>query len=125
LHRSPGHPPIPCLRETHGRCRICERITPGSPDFDAAYRARFDPPDGAARAPDRGAIAARTPDRDALAAARLAVLACDYRLDAAGLERGSGCGCTPATRCLLGRGKWPDDPGVVDYGDCLACTGGG
>lgn len=53
--------------------------------------------------------------RDAL------VRSCDHRVDAVGLERGDVCGCLPATRCLLRRGKWPDDPCAVDYGDCLSC----
>jgi hypothetical protein len=56
------------------------------------------------------------------AARQLLILACDYRITSVGLEKGLGCGCLGWTRCGLGRGRWADDPGSVDYGDCLACV---
>jgi hypothetical protein len=35
--------PIPCTRETHGSCRICELIDPEHPDYAEATRRLFHP----------------------------------------------------------------------------------
>jgi hypothetical protein len=42
-HTTAGGAAIPCTREAHGRCAICDRINPGSPAYDAAYRRIFHP----------------------------------------------------------------------------------
>jgi hypothetical protein len=112
----PDEPCPACPRRDLGGCRaqrlrnatLCRHAADGH----EAYRALL------ARG-DEGPREATTPDPHA--GRELLIRGCDYRLDAVGLERGEGCGCTPMTRCLLGRGKWGDDPGAIDYGDCLEC----
>lgn len=43
VHTTAGGAAIPCTREAHGRCAICDRIDPGSPAYDVAYRRIFHP----------------------------------------------------------------------------------
>jgi hypothetical protein len=111
---------IACRRETAGSCRMCDLSDPASPHYRADYAALYG---GADVAGTVTYVATATAPESAYphAGRDLLVRGCDYRLDAVGLERGEGCGCTPMTRCLLGRGKWGDDPGAIDYGDCLEC----
>jgi hypothetical protein len=42
-HVTPGLPPIPCLRESHGHCAICERIDRNGPNYSEPYRRLFHP----------------------------------------------------------------------------------
>lgn len=105
-------------RTKHERYR--HLVDPTHPDFNPAYRATILVMAGALEPPPTAdAAPGTTPNRHA--ARDLLVRSCDHRVDAVGLERGDVCGCLPATRCLLRRGKWPDDPCAVDYGDCLSC----
>jgi hypothetical protein len=42
-HVAPCLPPIPCLRESHGHCAICERIDRDGPNYSEPYRRLFHP----------------------------------------------------------------------------------
>jgi hypothetical protein len=43
IHQAPGMPPVPCLRESHGHCAICERIDRNGPNYSEPYRRLFHP----------------------------------------------------------------------------------